>query len=145
MKKILKSKLGFTLIELLIVVLIMGVLAAVAIPMYNSLTKKSQQKACGTLKQDIFMSVRNWCTENAYNDDFTFKISSDVENKTGVLLTEAGTTFDNPEQYDLLYKEVFREKIPYCPSGGTYTVTLEKTLGIMVKIDITCDGSEGTH
>lgn len=46
-------KKGFTLIELMIVIAIIGILAAVAIPMYQDYTRKSRTSEVPTMLKDI--------------------------------------------------------------------------------------------
>ena len=45
-RKLLRSEQGFTLVELMIVVVIMGILVAVAIPIYAGLTNRAERQTC---------------------------------------------------------------------------------------------------
>lgn len=46
MKKLKNDKGGFTLVELMIVVVILGILVAIAVPIFNSVTANAREKAC---------------------------------------------------------------------------------------------------
>jgi len=46
MKHLHKNEKGFTLVELMVVVVIIGVLVAIAIPVYNNVQGTAQQNAC---------------------------------------------------------------------------------------------------
>jgi len=64
MSKSLSVQRGFTLIELMIVVVIIGVLAALAIPRFMLTTTKSKQsEAKGILKQ-IYVNERTWMQQS---------------------------------------------------------------------------------
>lgn len=64
MRKLMNKK-GFSLVELMIVVVIMGILIAVAIPLYGAITKNANNKTCSsnikTIKSNAasYMSTYN--------------------------------------------------------------------------------------
>jgi len=63
-KKIGESKKGFTLVELMVVVVIIGVLTAIAVPVYNSSTEKAKLNAHLANIRIIEGAIEQWKIDN---------------------------------------------------------------------------------
>jgi prepilin-type N-terminal cleavage/methylation domain-containing protein len=64
LKKFRKSEKGFTLIELLIVVAIIGILAAIAIPQFASYRKKAFDSAAASDLKTMRTELEGYYTDN---------------------------------------------------------------------------------
>jgi len=63
MRNMLRSKKGFTLIELMIVVVIIGILAALAIPRFMRATTKSKQSEAKQILKQIYVMEHSYRQE----------------------------------------------------------------------------------
>lgn len=95
-----RRKAGFTLVEIMIVVAIIGLLAAIAIPNFVKARSVSQRSACIANLRQIEGAKHEWALENK-------KSSTDL-----------------PVQTDLYGTDKYIRDEPSCPGSGTYTINL---------------------
>ena len=89
-------KSGFTLVEIMIVVAIIGLLAAIAIPNFIKARTTSQQNACINNLRQIDGAIQQWALENNKIAASAVKFT-DISGylKNSVICPAGGTTFAN--------------------------------------------------
>ena len=136
MQKILKSKLGFTLVELLVVLVIMSILLAIGVPIFNNVAKNSRMKACISAQRQIANQAKEYCIDINYNKPFDYKIVSDGKKGT---IQQHEMTLSN-DQINELTATTHNNDVLYCPSCGTFYITVIPNKTGIPDIKVTCDG-----
>lgn len=123
MFKFMKSKKGFTLVELMIVVVIMAILVAVAVPIFSAVTKNARTKTCLANQREIQSQFNNaqmsGLLKIAAGDKYTLTTNADGNGGTWAKVT---ATTDQTTVIGELF-----QKAPYCPvAGNVIEVTVAK-------------------
>lgn len=107
LKMFIKKKKGFTLVELMVVVAIIGILVAIAVPVYNNSQATAKTNACKANLRTINGAIQMY---NASESTAATSIADLVPNYLAVE--------------------------PKCPDGGTYTFVAAGDTGAHVTCSI---------
>ena len=132
------NKKGFSLVELMIVVVIMGILVAVAIPLYGAITDGAKEKTCKNNQRDVRAVFARYILVNQANSAYT-------------LFKNGATSFDGSSQnaedvLDPEFLSYFNENtLPACPEEDHY-YKITAVSPTEIKVECMAGGSvDGDH
>jgi prepilin-type N-terminal cleavage/methylation domain-containing protein len=100
MKRTINRKRAFTLVEIMIVVLIIGILMAIAVPNFVKARESSRRQTCIANLKQFDTAKEQWAMDNKKSGSDTVALTDLSGSATAYIKTT-----------------------PSCPSGGTYAVT----------------------
>lgn len=111
-----RNERGFTLIELMVVILIIGILVAIAVPVFNAARESAYKSTCQANLRTIVGAIE------------TYKASTGNDYPTAANMT---TTL----------VPAYMKQWPACPSAGAYAVGAGGGAGSTVAPVVSCNGA----
>ena len=116
------AKRAFTLVEIMIVVLIIGILLAIAVPNFIRAREQSRAKACSANLKQIDSAVQQYAMDNKLAIGATAPVYTTLAPAAGAAATSTN----------------YLKSLPACPSSGAYSQAT-------IDVSPTCSASSTTY
>ena len=120
MFRFLKTKKGFSLVELMIVVVIMAILVAVAVPIYNAVSANARAKTCIDNQRTLITTVNNHISLHGVQNEVGTVTFSTNDDERGYISAHTGIS-------ETFYNKIVSlfNIVPCCPvQGGELVLTI---------------------